>query len=273
MDGIGRLADLCLLDESERRECWLMVFQAYNGYMDESGTDDTKPIIAVAGWLSTFETWVEFEKEWKRYVAPFGGDFHSTDFWARHSYGADWPNDKRLSFVKGLAEIICKYSLIGVGFGFPKEDYNVALSEEIRRVFRDPYYYCVGACASFLISYYEQIPLSSRPPKPLRFMFDRKNGSEWYAAKVFYQAKTWFDRDEILGDMGFGKREDEPALQAADLLVGEMRRFYEGESSEVLDLLRSKCHALVVVIPKMDKLKEAADELIQRMKRGSPTNA
>lgn len=68
--------------------------------------------------------------------------------------------------------------------------------------------------------------------------------------------------------MGFGKRQDEPALQAVDLLVGEIRRFYEGESSEVLDLLREKCHALVIARPHMDKLKEVSDELIQRMKHG-----
>lgn len=268
--GTCRLANLYVLNDAQRTNCLLMVFQAYNGYVDESGTHDDASIIAVGGWIATYETWSAFEGEWRQKLAPHGGDFHSTDFWARQSYGADWPDSKRLEFVKELALIICKYSIWGTGIAFPRQHYSSIVPEDMRRALKnDPYYFALGHCMSGTLGMYYRIPIGLRPPAPLRFMFDRKPKREGFAAEVYYQVRDWFDGKGVLGDMAFGARKEEPALQAADLLVGELRRLREGKPSEVFDLIAKKGGRLAYALPTEDELKQRVEMQLDQIRTRS----
>jgi len=53
-------------DEVRRKVARLMIFKPYNAYMDESGTHDGSRVVALAGYVSTYEAWNDFEIEWNR---------------------------------------------------------------------------------------------------------------------------------------------------------------------------------------------------------------
>ncbi len=90
--GVIRLAELWRFDKQARRERLLMIFKVFHAYMDESGTDDQSEVIAVAGYLATYEQWTNFEKEWNQVMDHYCvKDFHMTDF-EGHYKEFDWNN-------------------------------------------------------------------------------------------------------------------------------------------------------------------------------------
>jgi hypothetical protein len=69
------------------RSLWLGSFKwtnrmaMYSAYFDESGHPDRGKYLVVAGCIADIKQWVEFEREWKRELAPFGTAlFHTVDF-------------------------------------------------------------------------------------------------------------------------------------------------------------------------------------------------
>jgi hypothetical protein len=254
-------AELHFLGKQERQKFWLVIVRPYNAYVDESGADSGSPVISVAGWLGTYQTWIAFDRDWRDMLKRFGEDFHYSDFWARRSYGADWLNAERLDFVKELAAITRQYAIYGICFAVRKDDYDACIPPQIRSALKnDPYYFCVGHFASMVVRWYDQMPVA-QPAKPLHFLFDRKPGSEGFATSVFYQVRSAFDRNEVIGDIAFGSRREYPGLQAADLLGGELRRYLQGKQSEVLPIFQR----LVFSAPRREDLIAKANELLSQI--------
>lgn len=224
-----------------------MIAQIYNGYLDETGTDSSKDVVAVAGWLGTYQAWVEFERRWREALPrEAGGDFHYTDFWARKTYGADWSDQKRIAFVRTLAEIVSDHARIGLGIVVSKRVLEKVVHDEFGERLIDPVHFCLAQCLVQLLSWYEEVQLP-RPPVPLRFMFDGTRGRRGALTDAYDHVREALpNRDQILfGDLASGSRKVEPALQAADLLVGELRRQGEGHPSAIIDSLRKKMNILV----------------------------
>ncbi len=265
---LKRLAALLLLKRDELSRRRVMVFRAGNGFFDETGTDAKSPIVAVAGWLGSFESLIETEGKWKDALpAEAKGDFHYTDFWARKTYGADWSDPDRLGFVRKLAGIACNGTSMGVGTAVVKDEYwrvikevNHALPADddmLRALREDPFYYCLAQCFALLLHW--KLPADIK--KPLAFVYG-ESPRPGYVLNAFERVKRWFDRDDLFGGVWpYGKRKEEPILQATDLLVGELRRNIEGHPSEVIPILRAK-DSLLFTAPREKALRERAEKLL-----------
>lgn len=232
----------------------------HNVYMDETEKDG---IIGVAGLVGTFNNWIDFENRWRKALPQeANNDFHSTDFWARHSYGAEWPNEKRLEHIKELARIIGDCTAFAVGFVFSKVMYEKLIPPEDKQVLISPFHFCLAQCLVGIIDFYKDI--SPQPPKPMRVMFDRKDEQKATIGKVYYNVKGLFDVDEILGNLSLGERKQEPPLQAADLLIGELRRKQEGYKSEIIPILFKKS-PLFYVFPTEDEFTQHVQKVRERI--------
>lgn len=248
--GVGRLADLLLLDESERSECLLMPIRTVggflavpaNGYLDETEHGD---IVGVGGWLGTFESWQRFEPRWKALLPPEAKeDFHYTDFWGdRTHWSAEWSHARRLEFIKSLAELVVQHASFGMGMVISNSEYERVIPTEFKRDLKGSVYFCLGHCLRLLIGHYNKLP--APPPGPLLFMHDSKKGKEAWITEWYYTVRNKFHQDNVLGDLSFGRRQHEPVLQATDLLVGELRRHREGYPSQVVEILLRKRNILV----------------------------
>jgi hypothetical protein len=268
-EGLKRLAALLLLRRDELSRRWVMIFRAGNGFFDETGTDAKSRIVAVGGWLGSFESLIKTEVKWKAALpAEAKGDFHYADFWARKSYGADWSDADRLRFVQKLARIACNGTSMGVGAAVVKDEYwrvikdlNHATSADndmLRALREDPFYYCLAQCFSLLLHW--KLPADIK--KPLAFVYG-ESPRPGYVVDAFERVKGWFDRDDLFGGVWpYGKRKEEPILQAADLLVGELRRHIEGHPSEVIPILRAK-DSLLFTAPQEKALRERAERLLR----------
>jgi hypothetical protein len=181
--GLVRLAELWRISPQARCKRGLMVFQVYHGYMDESGTDDQSKVIAVAGYLSTYELWNRFEEEWTEVMLHYAvTDFHMTDFEAREkefhwiNYWW-WPcaEDVRVRFIERVTTICQQWALIGIGCVVIREHYERILTDNIQGALRHPYYFCMYACLNMLL---HELNKDQRIEtlKPVNFLFDQKKG-------------------------------------------------------------------------------------------------
>jgi hypothetical protein len=97
-------------------------------YLDASGTDPTKDIIVVGGWVASEDGWAEFVPQWRTFLVdcfgPNGGRWHHTDFRSRHGQYQAWDEQKRNRARTGLCRIIGALKPIGIGAAVRKSDYN-----------------------------------------------------------------------------------------------------------------------------------------------------
>jgi len=262
------LAELLLLREGERSVVQLMAIKfkecsihaPHNVYMDETEKDDT---IGVAGVVGTFENWISFEDRWRKALPQEAhNDFHYTDFWARRSYGAEWSNEKRLEHIKELASIISDCASLTLGFVFLKSMYENSIPPEHKTTFISPFHFCLAYCLAGVLAFYEDI--SPQPPKPLHVMFDEKNEERASIAKTYFTVKGVLDKGDILGGLSLGHRKQEPPLQAADLVIGELRRQREGHKSEIMPILSQKYSALYA-FPSEDEFARHVEKIHERL--------
>lgn len=104
------------------------------------------------------------------------------------------------------------------------------------------------------------------PPSPWRVMFDRKKGQEGTLAQLYYGAIATYDVEHIFGNLSFGNRNEEPPLQAADLLIGEARRYIAGHKSMVLEVLAER-KSLFLRYPQEDDFLKLVEKVIVQLKK------
>lgn len=282
--GVSALAELLRIEERDYPSTHLYVMTItfhpnnilhapHNVYFDETEKGD---VIGVAGWISTFDRWIAFENAWRQALPPEAkGDFHYTDFWCDPTYwSAGWTSQRRLDFIKRLATIANSHTAYAIGAMVSKSVYESVMPENVKQAFaNNPVHFLFAQCAVGLIDMYDRIP--SHPQKPLRVMFDHKKGYEGRLAEMYYGVRYEFNEENILGNLSFGSRREEPPLQAADLLIGELRRKLMREPTEVFDVLNEK-NSLILAFPDEASFRahvEAAKARVEEKRRASGSDS
>lgn len=271
--GVKRLAEVLLIREASHGRTYLVAMKfihhtlhgPHNCYFDETEKDD---IFGVAGWVGTFENWMALEDRWRKALpAEAKGDFHYTDFWndPKH-YAAKWTQEKRLEHITTLATIAHDCTAFGVGFVFSKTSYDELIPPKNKKALISPLHFCLAQCIVGILDFYKTIP--SPPPPPLRFMFDRKEGQKESLGDVYYNVRKLFDKDHILGNISIGDRKHECPLQAADLLIGELRRRRIGHESKIMDILCRK-RPLIVAFPTDQEFRAHLKNVLVELKNKS----
>lgn len=249
--GVIRLAELWRFDEQARRERLLMIFKVFHAYMDESGTHDQSEIIAVAGYLATYEQWTSFEKEWNLVMDHYAvKDFHMKNFEGRYDefkwenyWFWPWAEDTRKNFIERITTICQQHTIMGLGCAVVREQYERLLPQQMQGDFKHPYHFCLWACMSMLLNVGKgrwrsdsgSVEAQLASIKPVNFLFDHKPGRfplgstmvswEAWAQELYQRVKAGLDPEgKGLGEITFGKRQEYPQLRAADLIVFETAR-------------------------------------------------
>jgi hypothetical protein len=93
----------------------------FAAYFDDGGHPDDQIAVLVAGFISTEEQWLRFEKEWKRALEPFGiQEFHRTDFEASKK----WSRDKKNKLRDDLLSIIKRRTQYHISHVVPMKEYR-----------------------------------------------------------------------------------------------------------------------------------------------------
>lgn len=153
----------------------------------------------------------------EKQTKPF---FHMTDFISRQKqFRNDWTDDTRNAFVGRLSTLASENTILGVGCGLIREEYEHSIPVDIRGEWRDPWYFLVFSCLSTLVGVQKIYQVAV--PSPIYCLFDCKNKFVEMAGRIFYATKDdqEIDSKRLLGEMAFGSKEEIPPLQAVDLLA------------------------------------------------------
>jgi hypothetical protein len=205
-----------------------MLFKPHNGFFDESGTHNNSEIITVGGLISSYVGWSRFEIEWTQILKARGIKvFHFSEFMARQGeFANEWTNSERNQLMERLCTAVSDNVLLGLATSVFRNDYEAEVPKELQRQIKDPYYFGLYTCLWQVLTLEKNVPRVSLP-KPVEFLFDRKKGYEGFASAIYYAIKEQFEQlgwDPVFGHMGFGSKEKDVPLQAADLLVGVVSR-------------------------------------------------
>jgi len=228
-----RWAEMRMVPPAERSTALLTTI-ASNAFFDESGTHDGSPIIAMGGVVSNYDAWVEFEIEWKRILKARGidGAFRFSEFMARKGrFHNDWSNDERNALMERLCTTLSECIVVGLGVAVFRSEYDSIIPFDLQGELKHPYYWGLYTCLYQLISW-PHFGTRITLPRRITFLFDRKKNYEGFASRIYYSIRDNTlpqvapSHPSVFGDMGFGDKEQDAPLQAADLLVGVVARNY-----------------------------------------------
>ncbi|MGD1094541.1 MAG: hypothetical protein ABSB35_21430 [Bryobacteraceae bacterium] len=186
---------------------------AFTCYFDASGTQHDQPALAVGGFMSTAEQWLEFEAAWKARLFKGGLKyFHRKELNLKRHPG----------LLEDLASIIRDYAMRKFGMVVRVAELHKLPKAEYEDWHLDAYSYAGRACAAHVRLWAKKEHLRSVPRLVFatgdtgRDQLERRLRNDGFTGVAFQPAKDERDRKT-----GFITPAAVP-LQAADLLAYEL---------------------------------------------------
>jgi hypothetical protein len=122
----------------------------FTAYFDASGSPDEGKALVVAGYVSTADQWLEFDREWRSLLAEEDvSDFHMRDFTVSRRQFTTWKGDevRRKRFLQRLIGIIKRRVHKSIANGVILKHYNRIDSEYMLHEYVGyPYALCGLGC-------------------------------------------------------------------------------------------------------------------------------
>ena len=203
-------------------------------FMDESGTHDQSPAMAIGAYLAPLETWEAFTTKWndvKRHEGKYPIDvFHSTDCEALRGEFEGWTKVERDGLVSKLLSVIGEHDIHGIGLAVDLPSFKSEFKNrpDLRALFNDePYIFCFQLVLDDILSELEK----SGSNQAVAFVHE-ENEYEAMAEAAFSSMKA--QRSKHYGPMSltFGEKRAYTPLQAADVLAFETNKRMRDPSKE-----------------------------------------
>jgi len=195
--------------------------------MDETGTHDKAPVLAVSAYVAKGSEWQDWTKKWNVAKRPIK-IFHASECQALKGEFDGWDTDRRNAFVQKLLGVIPGHLMIGIVVGIQMEDFTSALSgrPDLLEVFGNPYQACFGWTIGTIL----EMADNYRSTQKIEFI-QEKNDYTKYCVEAFEYAKQHHNRKERAISLRFGDKATDPPLQAADILAYEGGTFLRDPES------------------------------------------
>lgn len=189
-------------------------------YADESGTDGRSPVVVVAGYVASADSWAAFQVEWKQFCDDNKiKDFHATDFLAHKkefTVENGWTDKRTESATRIVDNIISKHVEFGVVAVTIIADCEKLFPVKGRKKFSFEY----AAAAMVMANEVTKWADKKGYTEPIQFIFDRGPHGKGY---VMSGIDRWRDmnheRSHLVGGYSFPCRNQYPQLLAADWVV------------------------------------------------------
>lgn len=205
--------------------------------LDESSDRKQRDAFVVAGLVMAQPAWTELERAWDRMVTDRGiGHFKTSEFrglrggFAKFHDGTKYPKPTGRAAAQEIFDDLAllirsnKHWSLGLAVGLNLSDYRaLRKSSRVRRLFpRNPYrfvYHTIMVMLAMMVGEFKE-------SEPIAFLCDEhslaKDLSNTYAA--LKESNPHAAR--FMGSLTFTKDELSPALQVADLIVGEYKDYF-----------------------------------------------
>lgn len=192
---------------------WIAVLRVY---MDESGTHDGSPVVAVGAYVALPRVWRDWTKVWNRRKRPIR-IFHSNDcanFWGEFE---GWDKERRDPFVAQLLPTIPEHQTAAFVAGIRMDDFREVCRSHphLAKVIKTPYTACFQWVVQDILRF-----LNAHSDLQKLAIFHENNEYMAEATHCFDFVKRFDNRGRKM-TLAFGSKEDYVPLQAADVLAYE----------------------------------------------------
>jgi hypothetical protein len=123
------------------------LFVMLTAYLDDSGTDSSKKVITVAGYLGTVHQWESFNRKWASFLSDYGVKMmRRSDLENFQGEFKGWTPEKRTRFIRRAQSIIRKHTYSAIGQLLVKADFDSAVPPSVARMMGGPYGFCGYHC-------------------------------------------------------------------------------------------------------------------------------
>jgi hypothetical protein len=226
------------------------LFAMLKFYMDESGIgkNPDERVCSVAGFVAQSSAWRGFQKQWLEILEDYSIDeFHSKEFWARHTDGGlagkyrTWSFDRANKFITNLAELIVSYNPYLLGSVIKLSDFfsyqlkqRQYLTGADYRVDTRKFITSGKPKAAYFVPFQvvtiKGLELGTSIGEKCHFVFDEQNEFSPLAATRIAEMKRFPDNSHFLkywGDTVFSNSVTVHPLQAADLATFCCKEYYK----------------------------------------------
>lgn len=183
-------------------------------YVDDSGSHVGECRLFLAGYILPEDQWHSFNADW---IAALNADKAVASLHMTQSF-AGWTHDERAKKLRQLGQVIQKYRPLSIECSLSTRDFKEILAPNSPYDLRHPYFSCFYALMVTSARIVHQLGMQG----PINFVFDTQ-GNIGTEAAVWYEPMRQMQAEHIQALLGtvpvFRKDDDEPALQAADMLV------------------------------------------------------
>ncbi len=222
----------------------------FNAFFDESQADS---VFLVAGWVATAEEWTKFDAAWNAALAsePAIRCFHHYEAKMVEGEFGGWSNEEAQAKLAALVRVICDHDMYGVTTGLNTKSWKDAFSSEtlspkrLKGILKITHHYqsCFHSAVAAVLQRQLELGHSS---EVVNFIFDQQDGLLKDNIKLYSQFKNLFPEasKKIAGEIFIGDDKDTPALQAADLLAGQLTTMLKSGAGPMYQEL-VKCHQVI----------------------------
>jgi hypothetical protein len=192
-------------------------------YVDESYSHPPQPLIyTIAGYVSEDWRWKRFETEWDKALKAYGFDddipFHMKDFAHKKGIYKDWPEKKRVKFIRTLQHIIKTNTLKDFAVSVVVADYDKLIPPKtnIRYGFGEPHVFAIIGCMKNIGTWQKEMHMND----PMLYTFEKGIAHDSMVARVFAEMDEPQREYYRVGGIAFFGKKVLP-LQSADMLAYE----------------------------------------------------
>jgi len=163
----------------------------FTAYLDEAGTDNSKPAVAVGCYISPQEQWDRFVAEWERLRFREKVEFyHRTDQESLKGQFKDWTAEQKVRSYQDQHRIIKTRAQKGFAGAVIKADYNRAITGADLALLGNAYEFCLRHCLSGIAVWFDQWKCDQN----VLYVFESGAAGQGH----FHQVMELFDRDPEL---------------------------------------------------------------------------
>ena len=209
----------------------------FEAYCDESGQPSDKgedAVVTVAAVVSDEQGWCTFEEQWARTLQQYGvSTFHMKEYTACQGEFKTWKHHEKRHrlLMADLSKIFTDTLRFACVVSVALKDWNEAMQ---RVTFTDHRLKTIGPWLPLFLTCAESMWRTSLIPdqQKIAFWFERNDLLKAPALDHFDKWKTTHGFEGRLGPLAFLEKSDHVALQAADLLAWEGRKYHQNQRFE-----------------------------------------
>ena len=182
-----------------------------------------------SGWVARPECWDSFSKKWKLALDadPKISYFKLNDALGLKGPFAGWTEKDRDAKLIALMELLPHDGTVfGTGCYLHRDDFEKAKQYIRRKIYREPYYFCIATAMIFSAAGENQIIGVDK----IDFILDHSNAAERMRRLFYEHIKPTFAK---LGECITLDDKETLPLQAADLSAGAIRQLYESSPRRI----------------------------------------